>query len=71
MIRWPFALRSDVETRDGVIDYVRAENRELRDAIARANKELRNYKALLADLRTDPATTLRRINAAHHGELPK
>lgn len=42
------------------------ENRELREAVRNANADLRRFRAVLADLRTDPDGTLARVNAEHH-----
>ena len=62
---WPWIKRS---TAWAAIGMVQSENRELRSALKNANADLRRYKALLADLRTDPEVTLKRINDDHHGE---
>lgn len=63
-MRFPIALRREVDDRDFVIEAIRRENRELREGLKRANAELRNLKALVADLRTDPDKTLERIQKA-------
>lgn len=70
MIRWPFALRSTVDSYRALAEERAASNRLLRDALKEANAEIRRHRILLSTIRTSPEAAVKRIIAAFHGVSP-